>query len=411
MCTSAQTREHYNVRFPAGNSLAEVLPEAGLNHQSKFRAQQFVSGDRASPPNGVVGPPLEQNPQRNRQMTVIDNDRHAAGNPAPAPDRLLAALLKTSGDCIKIMDLDGNLQFMSEGGRSVMEVDDFSILRGRFWPNLWAGPMNRQAQDAIASARSGQSFRFRGPADTAKGTPKYWDVTVAPILGSDGAVAQILSISRDITTEWKVESELRDVIAREQIVGAELQHRIKNALTLVTAIANQTLRSAGSEQEKRTFLSRLSALGEAHDLVHAAQWSGTAVPEVVEKALAPHQPGGAMRIFTNGPSVTLSPKQAVALALSLHELATNAAKYGALSNTRGHVDVGWSTVDPNGEPTFRFTWTEHGGPPPAGEPLRKGFGTRLLERVLKSDFNGEVALRFPPEGFALELSTALENVG
>lgn len=133
-----------------------------------------------------------------------------------AEEALRAALefnrrvLDSSGDCIKVLSLGGRLESMSSGGMRVMEVDDFAALRGSFWPDYWEGEARDDALAALEEARQGRTGRFRGPAPTAKGTPKHWDVVVTPILGADGRPEKLLSISRDITEERRAEERLRE---------------------------------------------------------------------------------------------------------------------------------------------------------------------------------------------------------
>ncbi|MES2474048.1 MAG: PAS domain-containing protein, partial [Pseudomonadota bacterium] len=154
----------------------------------------------------------------------------------------LRGILSGCGDCIKILDLDGRLQFMSEGGKRVMEVEDFSRLQGCPWPDFWAGEGNIQAANAVAEARAGRTARFRNAANTAKGTPRHWDVQVSPIMGSDGQVSHLLSISRDITEEWQAAELQAESIARAKFLSEELVHRVKNTLATVLALANQTFK-------------------------------------------------------------------------------------------------------------------------------------------------------------------------
>ena len=132
----------------------------------------------------------------NRELAAASPD--LVGN-----DDVLRAVLAGCGDCIKVLDLDGRLQFMSDGGKRVMEVDDFSVLKGCPWPDFWSGDGNRDALAAVEAAKAGKTARFRGAANTAKGNPRYWDVQVSPIFGAAGKSSQLLSISRDITEEWE----------------------------------------------------------------------------------------------------------------------------------------------------------------------------------------------------------------
>src|SRR6202046_5065941 len=111
-------------------------------------------------------------------VASLDNDLRAAGDGLAGNADVLRSVLAGCGDCIKVLDLDGRLQFMSEGGKRVMEVEDFSALKGCPWPDLWAGEGNAQAAAAVAAAREGRTSHFRSAANTAKGNPRYWDVQV-----------------------------------------------------------------------------------------------------------------------------------------------------------------------------------------------------------------------------------------
>ena len=123
----------------------------------------------------------------------------------------LASVLASSSDCIKVLDLDGNLTFMSEGGRLVMEVSDFAAIRGRPWPDFWEGEGRRRAQAALDAARAGGEGHFQGSASTMAGNARFWDVRVTPVPGADGLPEKLLAISRDITAAWQAEQALREV--------------------------------------------------------------------------------------------------------------------------------------------------------------------------------------------------------
>ncbi len=127
-----------------------------------------------------------------------------------ADAQFLAGVLASSNDCIKLLDLDGNLTFMSEGGRRVMEVSDFDVIRGCAWPDFWQGPGRAEARAALEAAKAGGVGHFQGPADTMAGNARYWDVRVTVIMGADGRPERLLSISRDITAAWRGEQALRE---------------------------------------------------------------------------------------------------------------------------------------------------------------------------------------------------------
>ncbi|SES23808.1 PAS domain-containing protein [Rhizobium sp. NFR03] len=581
---------------------------------------------------------------------------------------LLAAVFEGCADCIKILDLDGHLQFMSDGGKRIMEVDDFSGIKGCPWPDFWAGEGNDVAKAAIASARQGIPSRFSGFAVTLKGNPRHWDVQVLPVPGADGKPTHLLSISRDIT-ETKLAREeasqltanLKEVALREadsmrrlfesapsflctlegphhvvkivngafsrligpramvgrpfrsvlpelesqqvitlldrvyatgeamtgrgelirltrpdgegeddiflnfviqpirdlhgQVTGlfieghdvtdlkraelalrqrelqlqlaldsaemgvweaalvngrvvstsedersayllgrpadqqpsfdsfvnrvhpddrpaitrsvekamdplgeghldveyrvlsgenrperwihararvvdggdavrlvgtvrditaikdaesqyallnGELQHRIKNTLAMVSAIASQTLKGEAILEQRDTFNARLHTLAHAHDLLMGEAQEKGSIRDVIETALAPHR-AGAAQFDIAGPDLPLSPKQTLSLALAMHELATNAAKYGALSSPNGQITINWEQ-NANGSEAQAFTlrWEERNGPP-VTPPTRSGFGSRLITRVLAADFKGQVKLDYTPGGLVCTL--------
>ena len=285
---------------------------------------------------------------------------------------------------------------MSEGGKRVMEVEDFGLLRGCPWPDFWVGEGNKEAIAAVAAAKEGRKARFRGAANTAKGKPRYWDVQVAPIFNDDGKISQLLSISRDITEEWEAS-------ARERFLIEELEHRARNTFTMVLAIANQTFRGDVYSSPLKVYASRILALAQANDLAKKAHWTSMPIGEVVDAALASHSPEQ-NRFVVSGPKLYVSPRQALALTLAVNELATNAMKYGALSSATGGVDVSWST-----SPAFEFLWRERGGPPVV-EPERQGFGSRVIKEFLANDFGGAVQLMYPQDGVVCALRTPLENL-
>ena len=324
----------------------------------------------------------------------------AAGPDLVGNADLLRGVLSGCGDCIKVLDLQGRLQFMSEGGKRVMEVDDFSVLKGCPWPDFWAEAGNAQAAAAVEAAKAGRTARFRGAANTAKGNPRYWDVQVSPIFGSDGRPAQLLSISRDITEEWEASR-------RERFLTEELAHRAKNSFAMVLAIAQQTFRGAAYASPLETYTARVIALAKAHEVVTASNWGSTGIGAVIDAAVASHCSGEG-RIKVSGPELKVSPKQALALTLAVNELATNAVKYGALSSPAGGVDISWSRSW-DGKPDFAFLWRESGGPRVA-EPTRQGFGSRVIKDFLAHDFAGTVRLSYEPDGVVCELQTPLANL-
>lgn len=585
---------------------------------------------------------------------------------------LLEAVLSASDDCIKILDLDGRLLFMSEGGKRVMEVDDFDVLKGCPWPDFWVDQGNAAARNAIETAAAGRSARFTGSANTARGNQRFWDVQVLPLLDRNGKPTHLLSISRDISEAHAAREEVekllaaekeaakaeadtlrrllldapsfmcvlegpdhvfkitnkaylqlvghRDLIgrpvrdafpeiegqgffdlldqvyatgipfigrsvsfavqrkpdgpyeeaflnfvyqpifnasgevtgifvegsdvtdlkdvelalrrkdlqlelaldaaemgvwectvidgmftnikederarrllhrlpeedatfdnfasrvhpddrlalrecasqaldpngnglldvqyrmlerpdmperwiharaktvvsegmtkfvgtvrdvsdrkddeARQHMVSGELQHRIKNLLAMVSAIATQTLRGDDIADRRETFNARLHVLAQAQNMLMATTLESAGIHDTLRAALAPHG-GSDGRFDIEGSHFEMTPKQSLSMALTLHELATNATKYGALSNDVGRVRISWHLMKTADEKqALNFVWQESGGPA-VSEPRTKGFGSRLISRVLAADFSGEVRIIYPLGGVVCTLNAKI----
>jgi len=189
----------------------------------------------------------------------------------------------------------------------------------------------------------------------------------------------------------------------------ELNHRVKNTLAILQAIAAQTFRSA-SKTEREKFAGRLGALAEAHNLLSTEKWQGSGLRDVIGRVLQPYLLNNPERLRMSGPSVPLSPRLAVVLSMILHEIATNAAKYGALSNDTGTIALDWEVTPENAVPKLRLIWTEAGGPH-VSAPIQRGFGSRLIERSARDQLGGEATVDFLPRGVVYTVSCALEKVG
>ena len=178
----------------------------------------------------------------------------------------------------------------------------------------------------------------------------------------------------------------------QQLLVGELNHRVKNTLSIVQSLAHQTFRGHASPSEAiAAFEARLQALANAHNLLTRHRWESASMTEIMQTALAPFcEP---RRCHTDGPDMKLTPQTAVSLALAVHELATNASKYGALSNDEGRLDLTWEAQD--GE--FLLQWVESGGPP-VRAPKAEGFGMRLIKRSLASELRGKVEVEFAETG-------------
>lgn len=243
----------------------------------------------------------------------------------------------------------------------------------------------------------------------------HWTLAYGPVRDSAGRVAGILSVVAETTEQVKtraaieranqslafeVENAMRALAARDaaereqEILRHELIHRMKNMLTVITAMVGQSIRGAASvEEAAQVTASRLAAYARVHDVFTEGAWSDADLRNVVEAALAPHAGNAGARVAIKGPELRFGAQHALAIALAIHELATNAMKYGALSNDHGRVEIVWET---EGE-CFAFTWRESGAPPPPGAAA-PGFGSTLTERIVPAYFSGFAEKAFRPEG-------------
>jgi two-component sensor histidine kinase/integral membrane sensor domain MASE1 len=202
-------------------------------------------------------------------------------------------------------------------------------------------------------------------------------------------------------------AERRRAEEHQRLLMNELNHRVKNTLATVQSMGSQTLRTGRSLPEAReAFVTRLIALSSAHDLLTAEHWESADLEDVVRLAIKPFEETPGVRFEVAGPGVRLPAPHALGLAMALHELGSNAAKYGALSGDGGRIRVAWQ-LEP--EATVRFVWQEREGPPVA-PPVRRGFGSRLIQEGLARELRGDVRMDYLPEGLRCELCFRLDPV-
>ena len=191
----------------------------------------------------------------------------------------------------------------------------------------------------------------------------------------------------------------------QAVLNGEISHRLKNTLSIVQAIANQTFKATQDRQASEAFTRRLVALGAAHDVLLRGDWAAADLHEVVDRVL---DAAGISGLFSvEGPSVRLGPRAALSTSLLLHELATNAGKYGSLTVPEGGVAVAWHLEGAEDARHLKLSWREHGGPA-ACEPTRRGFGSRLLKMGLVG--TGGSMLAFGPRGLAATFRAPLKQV-
>ena len=233
----------------------------------------------------------------------------------------------------------------------------------------------------------------------------WLSVRSTPVRSDNNQLLYVVRVVQDITERKASER-------RQKLLIDELNHRVKNTLATVQSLASQTARGAPSPAEFReAFEGRLIALSKAHDQLTVHHWESVDLRELLSGSLAPYTGTGPERIVLRGEDIVLRPRAVLTLAMVFHELATNAAKYGALSAPGGSVEIVWQPVlaEDGGRPMLRIEWIEQGGPAVV-EPTRRGFGSKLIEGSIPSDLSGIATLVYDPAGLRCAIAVPLDAV-
>ncbi|WP_152997904.1 sensor histidine kinase [Sphingomonas sp. HT-1] len=311
-------------------------------------------------------------------------------------ERRLRAFVNATSDAIYRMSPDWSELYDLDGGSFLTHANE----PRRDWVEHYLHPEDRPwVQAAIAEAVATRSpLELEHRVHQADGSIGWVASRAVPLTDEYGELIEWFGAATDITERRRTNEHLR-------LVVNELNHRVKNTLAMVQAIAMRTFRAApdmAAAQEQ--FAARIVALAQANDLLTGERWAGASLHDAITQAVRPHQLGEA-RCRISGPDVRISPKTALAVALAMHELATNAVKYGAWSNESGKVAIGWRIE----EGVLDLTWQESDGPPVV-TPRRRGFGSRLIERGLAKELGGSVTLYFDPAGLRCTIAASLAGV-
>jgi PAS domain S-box-containing protein len=258
-------------------------------------------------------------------------------------------------------------------------------VRARYHPD--EAELVRSRAKIEGSDPSLDSFRWIIRLLLPDGADRWVEGVGEYIRDESGAILRSRGVLMDVTERVRADRH-------QQLLIAELNHRVKNTLAVVQSIAVHSFRGSETGTQVKAFEQRLGALASVHNLLTRHNWEGTTLGEVMEESVRPFRQTHADAFTFHGPRIEVSPKTAVNLALAVTELATNALKYGALSAASGQVCIQWSLSD---DGSFELSWRESGGPS-VTKPERRGFGTRMIERVLANELQGSVELNFGPEG-------------
>lgn len=327
-------------------------------------------------------------------VTIDIRDRRLAEERLRESEARQRAITDATPECIKIVDAEGQLIHMNPAGLGMIEATDLQSVQGADTLALIAPEHRGTWRANHGRVITGESLSWEFDVIGIAGTRRQMETHAVPLPQPDGSIAQ-LAVTRDISQRKKAEEHQRLLIN-------ELNHRVKNTLAIVQGLAQQSFRGHRvPEYVRRAFDGRLAALSTAHNILTERNWEAASLVQIIEDTIAPHRVRED-RIVAEGPDLSISPKIAVSLALALHELATNAAKYGALSVAAGRIEIRWRHEDRR----LRLVWRESGGPP-VEAPTSRGFGTRMIERGLAADLGGAVKIDFRPEGVVCTIDAAL----
>lgn len=306
------------------------------------------------------------------------------------PETELAIILEGIGEGFYAVDHDWTIyRFNSEAARH-FDRSPQEVLGRSLWeafPGARETPLGQLFLDTMANRQSVIS-------ETASVViaERWLSYRLFPLGVGMGVVF------RDITDRKRAETQ-RDLLMKE------LEHRMKNTLAMVQAIANQTFRDGGHEGARQTFDARLHTLAIVQSALTNDRWQSASLMELVASTLHPHIAPGLQPFTVSGPDMRVHPKSATALSMALHELCTNAVKYGALSNVGGRVNIEWTANDDR----LRLRWREHDGPPVMA-PSHSGFGTVMIEQVLAAQLKGDVAIAYENSGLVCTIDAPVAAV-
>ncbi len=300
-----------------------------------------------------------------------------------------------SGDLLCIAGLDGVFRRVNPSFERTLGWDPHSLLN-RSWYEFMHPDDRERARLAVAAiSPSGDPARFETRFASRDGSYRTLEWICPP---PEHGGLTIYAAARDVTDRRATEE-------RQSLLLRELDHRVKNSLAMVLALANETGTRTGSfDVFCQSFTGRIEALARTHGLLARSRWSGVNLAEMIAVTLGAYMDGRDDRVNLNGQDCMLPPVAAQPLCMALHELATNAAKYGSLSNADGRVEVTWEVTGPSSEPkSLILSWRERDGPA-VSPPAARGFGTSFISDAIRYQLDGNAALEFLPSGLTCTIS-------
>lgn len=391
-----------------GHSLSEVTPVELWDKEIEIRSR-IASGEsirnfetmRLAAEGRPIEVAITLSPIRDAESNVVgissivrDVSRRKLSERSAA---MLAAIVTSTSDGVISKTLDGKVTSWNESAERIFGYSEQEMLDRSIRVVI---PPERQAEEdrILATVLSGEIIdNFETIRTRKDGALIDVSVTVSPVRDVSGHIIGASKIVRDITDKRETQQQLRALLG-------EVNHRSKNLLSLVQAIARQMTR-LGQTLDLDRFLERLQAIANNQDLLIRNEWHFIPLDDLLRSQLQTFNEIIGSRITITGPHIEMTPEAAQAIGMAMHELATNAAKYGALGNDDGRIDIDWTCKDD----TFAMRWVERGGPP-VTTPTRRGFGSRVISDTVNISLDGTVEVLFPSTGLTWQLTCPIARI-
>jgi PAS domain S-box-containing protein len=380
--------------------------DEGAPYQVEFRLVRPDGAMRWIASQGLLRRDSEGRPERIIGVHRDISARRMREDELQRSMELLRIIGETTPDLIVVKDASARYRFVNPAMARILGKDAAALLGATSLDGSLdaqeAALLHENDLRIMEEGRSQtieESMTIPGAA-AAGGATRIFLSTKTPMRNRVGEVVGLVGVSTDITDRKRAEE-------RQAMMVRELHHRVKNSLATVQAIANSTARTATDiDSFREAFNQRVISLARTHTLLAENSWGVIPLRELMAAELEPYGGGDAMRVSLEGPDVALPSDVALSLGMAVHELTTNAFKYGALSSPGGSISVEWQIETKDSSRQLRLTWRESGGPEVA-PPSRQGFGSRLLRHMLGGQFNGEVEMSFEPDGLLFSVAIPL----
>jgi len=392
----------YEAAEVIGKPVTILIPQDRRDEES-FILQQIRRGERIDhyetvrrrKDGGLIDVSLTVSPVRNAQGKIIGASKIARDITKRKRELdaalLLASIVETSDDAIISKNLDGIITSWNKGAERIFGYMEEEII-GKSVKVLIPRKYHAEEDTILERIRRGQRIEHYETIRQRKhGSLINVSLTVSPVADPQGKIVGASKIARDITERKRTEAQI-------SLLAREAEHRTKNILATVQATVHLT-QSETIDGLKSAIEGRIQALANVHALFVQSRWEGANLRNLVTQELSPYCQDVEARARIEGPDLLLEPYAAQTIAITLHELATNAAKYGALSVPDGRVHVAWSGVE---KAHLILRWTETRGPL-VTSPTRKGFGTRVMERMIREQLKGKMQFEWRADGLVCEI--------